>query len=58
MSYHLIILPLAEEDIRDAAFWYNTEKEGLGRMGVVLPRQVGSWTPYLVPYLFQKATHT
>ena len=31
MSYRLIILPLAEEDIRDAAFWYNTEKEGLGQ---------------------------
>ena len=31
MSYRLIILPLAEEDIRDAAFWYNTEKEGLGK---------------------------
>ena len=30
MSYRLIIIPLAEEDIRDAAFWYNTEKEGLG----------------------------
>ncbi len=31
MSYRLIIPPLAEEDIRDAAFWYNTEREGLGQ---------------------------
>jgi hypothetical protein len=28
MSYRLIIIPLAEEDIRDATFWYNAEKKG------------------------------
>lgn len=30
MSYRLIIIPQAEEDIKQAAFWYQTEKEGLG----------------------------
>ncbi len=29
MSYRLIVVPLAEEKIRNAAFWYNTEKKGL-----------------------------
>jgi toxin ParE1/3/4 len=30
MSYRLIIIPQAEEDIQQAVFWYQTEKEGLG----------------------------
>jgi hypothetical protein len=30
MSYRLIIIPQAEEDIKQAAFWCQTEKEGLG----------------------------
>jgi plasmid stabilization system protein ParE len=30
MSYRLIIIPQAEEDIKQAAFWYQMEKEGLG----------------------------
>jgi plasmid stabilization system protein ParE len=30
MSYRLIIKPQAEEDIKQAVFWYQMEKEGLG----------------------------
>lgn len=29
--YKSIILPLAKEDIREAAKWYNTKKDGLGK---------------------------
>jgi plasmid stabilization system protein ParE len=30
MSYRLIIIPQAEEDIKQAAFWYQMEKDALG----------------------------
>lgn len=29
--YKAIILPLAKEDIRDAAYWYNDKQKGLGK---------------------------
>lgn len=29
--YKSIILPLAKEDIREAAKWYNTKRDGLGK---------------------------
>lgn len=29
--YKAIILPLAKEDIKDAAFWYNKQQAGLGK---------------------------
>jgi len=28
--YDAVILPLAKEDIREAAHWYNDKKRGLG----------------------------
>lgn len=31
MSYKAIILPLAKQDIRDAAQWYNARQRGLGK---------------------------
>jgi hypothetical protein len=27
---HLIVRPLAEADVRDAAFWYESKRSGLG----------------------------
>ena len=29
--YRSIILPLAKEDIREAAIWYNKQQDGLGK---------------------------
>lgn len=29
--YHSVILPLAKDDIQDAALWYNKQSPGLGR---------------------------
>jgi hypothetical protein len=31
MSYPILITPEAEEDIRSAAVWYESKREGLGR---------------------------
>ena len=37
--YKSIILPLAKEDIREAAEWYNRHQEGLGRRFIAEVRE-------------------
>ncbi len=29
--YHPVLLPLAKQDIKDAAHWYNSKQKGLGK---------------------------
>jgi plasmid stabilization system protein ParE len=38
--YKSIILPLAKEDIREAAKWYNNKREGLGKRFTAEVREV------------------
>lgn len=37
--YKVIILPLAKEDIKDAALWYNSKQKGLGKRFTALVRE-------------------
>jgi len=37
--YKAIILPLAKQDIKEAAFWYNTKQAGLGKRFTTQIRQ-------------------
>lgn len=37
--YKAIILPLAKQDIREAALWYNSNQKGLGKRFIAQVRQ-------------------
>lgn len=37
--YKVIISPLAKQDIKDAAYWYNKKKDGLGKKFTLHVRQ-------------------
>jgi hypothetical protein len=49
--YTILILPLAKQDIQEAAIWYNEKKKGLG---LIFLRSVRKNVQYIVknPFLF------